>query len=343
LVWTTETIKEIRTSYKEGKYAALFIDGADRPHISYLEDDHDNLRYVYKEGENWRFAYPDAGGNVGGYTSIFVDSKYNVHISYCQGPLTNNFCVKLKYVTAKVGLDLSSKEFENLTWTKTVVDSDYTGTYSSIAKSGGRVAIAYYDWNNYKLKLAILKDGSWSKQDFDNDFKLDHGLYSSLAFDNDGYIHIAFQDLGSGYYKELYWDDDEDEYLNRNIDSQRYVGLYSSLALDTADNAHISYMDDTYDDLRYATNSSGAWVTSVISSTGNVGDSSSIALVGNVPHVAFYDLEGGDLEYATLSGSNWITTTVDYSKEYKHRAVPGYCHQSCDEPSLYQLLRFNEY
>ncbi|MBN1537971.1 MAG: hypothetical protein JW908_14625 [Anaerolineales bacterium] len=323
LGWTIETVKEIRTDFKEGKYAALYIDSVNRPHMSYLEDDHDNLRYVYKEGDNWRFAYPDTGGNVGGYTSIFVDSKFNVHISYCQGPLTNNFCVKLKYVTAKVGLDLSSKEFENLTWTKTVVDTDYTGTYSSIAKSGGKVAIAYYDWNNYKLKLATLKDGTWSKQDFDDDFELDHGLYCSLAFDNDGYIHIAFQDLGSGYYKELYWDDDEDEYLDRNIDSQRYVGLHTSLALDTTDKAHISYMDDTYDDLRYATNSSGAWVTSVISSTGNVGDSSSIALDStNKPHVAYYDLEGGDLEYATLSGSNWITTTVDYTKKVNTGLFP---------------------
>jgi len=306
LVWTTETVIENRTSYKEGKYAALFIDGADRPHISFLEDDHDNLRYVYKEGNNWRFAYPDTGGNVGGHTSIFVDDKYNVHIAYCQGPLTNNFCVKLKYVTAKV----SDNKPEDWSWAKTTIEGNYAGTYASIAKGGGKVAISYYDWNNYKLKLAVLKSGTWDIDDFDIDG--DHGLYTSVAFDNDNYIHIAFQDLGSGNYKELYWDDEEDEYLTRNIANQRYVGLYTSLALDSTDKAHISYVDDTYDDLRYATGSGSSWTTSVITATNYL--SSSIALAGNTPHVAYYayhDAENGDLKYATLSGSSWITTTID--------------------------------
>ncbi len=311
LAWSTETVKQDRTDYKEGKYAALYIDNADRPHISYLEDDHDNLRYVYKEGNNWRYADPDEGGNVGGYTSIIVDSKYRVHISYCQGPLVNNYCVKLKYTTALV----SDDKPEDWSWEKATVEGDYAGTYSSIAKSGNTLAIAFYDWDDYKLKLATRNTktgavGDWDVEDFDYDG--DHGLYTSIAFDNNSYIHIAFQDLLTGYYKELYYDEEEDEYLDRNIVRQRYVGLYTSLALDSTDKAHISYMDNTNYDLRYATGTSGSWTTSVISATGNVGMFSSIAVdSGNVPHVSYYDIEGGDLEYATLSGSSWVTTTVD--------------------------------
>lgn len=325
LAWTIETVKQDRTDYKEGKYASLYIDGANRPHISFLEDDHDNLRYTYKEGNNWRFAYPDTGGNVGGHTSIVVDSNYRVHISYCQGPLTNNFCFKLRYATAK----LSDDRPEDWSWERTTIEGGHTGTYSSIAKDkdGSKVAISYYDWDNHKLKLAVLKNGSWDIDDFDYDG--DHGLYTSIAFDRDkefgvdknNDIHIAFQDLGSGYYKELYWDDDEDEYLDRNITRQLYVGLHTSLALDSTDTAHISYKDDTSDDIKYATGTSGSWTTSVISATGNLGEHSSIAVDStNKPHVAYYifhdkeeadDKDNGDLKYATLSGSSWITTIVD--------------------------------
>ncbi len=319
IIWTTETVQQDRTDYKEGKFTALYIDNADRPHISFLEDDHDNLRYVYKEGNNWRFAYPDEGGNVGGYTSIYVDSSFKVHISYCQGPLVDNFCVKLKYVTAKVSDDRP----EDWTWSKTTIESNYTGTYSSISKgsgSKGKVAISYYDWDKHKLKLAVLGTGGWDTDSFD--IEGDHGLYTSLAFDNNNYIHIAFQDLQDGFYKEIYWNNTEKEYFSRNIDWQKDVGLSSSLALDSLDKAHISYMDDTSDDLKYATNTSGVWATSIISATGNVGVYSSIAVdAANAPHVAYYDIDGGDLEYATLSGSSWITTTVDHPGDDDDHAV----------------------
>jgi len=313
MVWSTEIVQEVKTDYKEGKYVSLTFDYLNRPHMSFIEEDHDNLRYVYKEGNNWRFAYPDASGNVGGYTSILVDNNLNVHISYCQGPLTDNICKALKYVTAKIKDDKP----ENWTWNKTTVDTGLlTGTYSSIAKKGKNIFISYLDGKNRRLKVATLSEGSWSTQTFDSNNN--DGYYTSIAADAslNNRFRVAYMDLADGLYKELYYDTAKKEYQTRSIDSQRDVGLSTALALDNGNRAHISYMDDTSDDLKYATNTGGTWVTGVISSTGDVGVYSSIAVDwGNVPHVAYYDIGAGDLEYATLSGGNWVHTTVDNTKD----------------------------
>jgi len=83
--------------------------------------------------------------------------------------------------------------------------------------------------------------------------------------------------------------------------------------VDGSDKLHISYFDLLTADLKYATNTSGIWVTSIVDSTDAVGTFTSIAVDGsdNV-HISYYDATNGDLKYATPDGlGGWDISTLD--------------------------------
>ena len=101
------------------------------------------------------------------------------------------------------------------------------------------------------------------------------------------------------------------------IDSDSYVGEYSSIAVDSNNNVHISYykgqdlLGGSAYDLKYATNASGAWVTTTIDSTGTVGTYTSLAIDSNDNvHISYRD-EGNGLKYATNASGSWVTTVID--------------------------------
>ncbi|RJQ15337.1 MAG: hypothetical protein C4560_10850 [Nitrospiraceae bacterium] len=89
------------------------------------------------------------------------------------------------------------------------------------------------------------------------------------------------------------------------------LGQNSSIAVDSNRKVHISYYDSTNDDLKYATNASGLWVTTTIDSTYDVGKYSSIAIdSNNRVHISYY---GNYLKYATNASGVWTISTVDTS------------------------------
>ena len=101
------------------------------------------------------------------------------------------------------------------------------------------------------------------------------------------------------------------------LDSVGDVGEYSSIAIDSYGFKHISYFDDTNDDLKYATDQTGSWVTTSVDATWHsVGKYSSIAIDSNDGvHISYYDDTNRNLKYATCSSacsiaSNWDTVTA---------------------------------
>jgi len=66
-----------------GKYTSLALDAADRPHISYYDDAHYELRYAHFDGTRWLTETVAAGDYLtGAYTSLALDAQGRPHISY---------------------------------------------------------------------------------------------------------------------------------------------------------------------------------------------------------------------------------------------------------------------
>jgi hypothetical protein len=92
------------------------------------------------------------------------------------------------------------------------------------------------------------------------------------------------------------------------------VGESTSIALDGDGKVHIGYRDNTNTALKYATNTSGSWVTKTIDNSADVGYAASIVLGKNGKvHISYRDDTNSTLKYATNASGKWVTKTVDNS------------------------------
>ena len=144
------------------------------------------------------------------------------------------------------------------------------------------------------------------------------GAYTSIAIDSYGFRHISYQDTTN--YDLKYATDKTGSWVTVSVDTIGYVGDTTSIAIDSNDVVHISYVEN-YDDLKYATCSSGCTTASnwdiVFVDTTDSMSMTSIAIDSNdALHISYLDYTNKDLKYATCSSgctsaSNWNNVSID--------------------------------
>ncbi|MCA8942683.1 MAG: fibronectin type III domain-containing protein [Planctomycetes bacterium] len=142
---------------------------------------------------------------------------------------------------------------------------------------------------------------------------------TALAEDSTGAVHVAFQSTDAsvrhavrpvaGTWTVEVVDPGPGTFLGESI----------SMIVDSMDHVHLTYYDDRTEALRYASNQTGAWVTSVIDDDGDVGTESSVAIdaAGSI-HVSYVSESAEDLKYATNASGAWRTFTVDSASDVSH-------------------------
>ena len=117
------------------------------------------------------------------------------------------------------------------------------------------------------------------------------GAYTSIAIDSYGFRHISYQDTTN--YDLKYATDKTGSWVTVSVDTIGYVGDTTSIAIDSNDVVHISYVEN-YDDLKYATCSSGCTTASnwdiVFVDTTDSMSMTSIAIDSNdALHISYLD------------------------------------------------------
>ena len=289
--WRIQTVDSVGNV---GYEPSLALDSDGYPHISYYDDNNDDLKYAYWDGIKWQMQTVDSEDNVGWYTSLALDSIGYPHISYHDSTNGN-----LKYAY-----------WDGANWQIETVDSKrQVGEFTSLAlDSIGYPHISYFDRTNHDLKYAYWDGADWQMQTVDSEDNV--GWYTSLALDSIGYPHISYHDSTNGNLKYAYWDGAN--WQIQTVDSEGSVGSCTSLALDSDDYPHISYRDLSNDDLKYAYLDGADWQIVTVDSEGQVGEYTSLALDSiGYPHISYWDLSNHDLKYAYWDGANWQIETVD--------------------------------
>ncbi|MDG1551256.1 MAG: putative Ig domain-containing protein, partial [Candidatus Poseidoniaceae archaeon] len=284
-----------------GNSSSMVMDSNGKIHIAYSDITNTKVKYATDKSGAW---VDTIIGTFQGSISIAVDSNNNVHIAYTSS-------LNLYYATDKSG-----------SWVSSVADSTFgTGFYPSIAiDSNDKVHIAHHNlMSSGRLRHTTDASGSWVTSVLTLSGQ-DNGQWPSIAIDSNDKIHISYYQAAHTSTPSLlginYITDKSGAWVSICIDNFNAAadanGPPTSLSIDSNDNIHISYFDDINEDLKYATDKSGSWQTSIIDSTGESGHYSSLAVDSsdNV-HISYFQNPNGDLKYATDKSGSWATSTLD--------------------------------
>ena len=310
--WDIQTV-DGNATYGVGRYSSsLDIDDYKRPHISYYDEEYDNLRYAKWDGIQWLISQIDETGNVGQHNSIKLDAKNQPHISYHD--LSNG--------------DLKYAHFNGLSWnTETLETSGTIGKFTSIAVDEENYPhISYFYSTNFDLKYAYYNGSSWTTVVVESTGNI--GSYTSLALNSTGHPHLLHYDSDNSRLKHAFYDGSSWNTTTIIDESSTNVGHDTSLAVDANDKLHASYYDITNTSLKYAYYDGSSWNTETVDNSASVGKYTSIALdSNNNPHISYYDETNKNLKYAYYDGSNWNIETVDNTTnvgEYTSIALDKY-------------------
>jgi len=336
--WVNETIDD---SASVGMYSSIGLDSNGKAHIGYYDVTNYYLKYATNASGSWVYETADSSyGNTGRDTSLAIDSNDKVHISYSKNldvlMYTNNVSggwseKMLDEIEPDVGqyssiaVDINNKihvSYKAAYHLRYATNSSGKWVLSSIDEGGNKGTgsrlvidsngvdhITYYDAMANDLLYATNASGTWSISTIDGYMESS----SSMAIDSGDKLHLSYRDNDVLVYatnETGSWD------FTIVDNALSYSGGQTSIALDLDGNPHIAYYcraltaDPGY--LKYATNSSGSWVTTTIDNVGNVGQHTSIAADsnGNV-HIVYYDVTNGDLKYATDASGSWVLSTID--------------------------------
>ena len=282
----------------------------------------DGLWYSCRGANNvWNTKLVDSAPRVGEYASLAFNTNNWPFISYYDA------------VNGKLKLAYSANGGSS--WTILLAPTPVP-TVALRQTPDQAVEATFWDMEQERLAAALDPSEMTPEQPHISLTSFGAGKHTSIGVDVRNWVYITyFSDYDGALWLALYNGDPmgnpwEFHKLDDYNDQGR-VGLWSSIAIEYRDNtnifAHISYMDEKYDDLKYAywkfSNRSKQIYT--VESAPRVGSFSSIALLdGDTPvisYLEFITVNGkitGKLKFAkslSIPNNTWAITTVDSVSE----------------------------
>jgi hypothetical protein len=300
MVGNAAVVTEVDTT--GGSHNSIAVDISGHAHISYAADGSfhfnpvNSLKYATNVAGSWIIETVDNADDVGGYSSIVLDSAGRAHISYYDYTSGN-----LKYATNASG-----------SWTITVLDSSGSvGRFTAIAADASdNLHISYYDDTNGTLKYATNTSGTWVNASIGPN---NCAGFTSIALDPSDHVYItciASNDLRLYTNTAGTWDS---EIIENDVADSSNSGMYTAVAADAAGDIHIAYMDKSQGSLKYAINTTGSWViTEVETINGITGEYVALALDSlNKAHISYSNFTEPSVRYATNRSGTWVITHVE--------------------------------
>jgi hypothetical protein len=244
--------------------------------------------------------FPFESFGYGKHSSIFIDRRNHVHITY-----HDEIDGSLEYVRWEGGdrwfgkiVDDPGDQGDEGLWTSLEVDYNFN------------VHVAYMSEKYDDLKYAKRNaEGGWNITTLDGNRPgngTDVGSFASIAIDGEFRPHITYYDFTQDSIRHAWKTDGE--WKGEVIENTGMTGWYTSIAIDPGSNTktndnilHVSYYNVTRGDLKYARKSDGGgWAIQTLDQTGaaNIGLFTSISLDGDArPAISYLHASNGTMRY----------------------------------------------
>lgn len=211
--------------------------------------------------------------------SLAVDSVGAIHACYGL-----NYG-KLIYATNATGV-----------WTYTEADSLVPGAIGGdcdiAVDNAGSIHISYLEYSTQDLMYLGNVSGGWTldRVDIDDSTKLSQKHHTSIKVDAAGNPHIAYVH-GASDFDLHYATKQSGSWTIVKINTNGDAGFYCDLALDSRGFAHIVYRNWTTDELKYASNQSGNWISDVLANATTAEMSIAVDSADNIHMTFVYDTQ----------------------------------------------------
>ena len=279
--------EDVKTRYE------IRVSEGDIINVEYVGED--DFSFRVKRNNDWLIETVDSVGDLGGYTSLALDSNCRPRMSYYSS--TNK---EVKYAV-----------YSEDSWQIEVLDSvGYWGGHTSLSiDSLDKSYLCYHDdYEDDALKYAHYDGNQWITKIVD--VESGPGKYTSMALNSLNQPHISYSSGSSRNLKHAFFNGNQ--WQIGVVDSSGDVGKGTSIALDLSGLPHISYTDYGNNYLKYARNDGNQWHIEIIDPTTEVRFDTALALNSqDIPYICYLDTNNQKLKLAYLDGDQWHIDVVD--------------------------------
>src|SRR3989338_7189343 len=297
----------------EGTSLSMAIDSSGYVHATYQVASA-YLTHLTNRSGSWVDVNIDSGSNgTGSPNNIVIDSSDNLHVIYYEARGSGNY-----------GISYATKAASGSSWTVTELSSVWPAyTWPSVAlDTSQNLHMVYKNGSTGGLDYQTKPSGSSTWGAVTTVLSSGVDEYVNLVADASNNLYVSFYNSTDDDLKYVHYDNSGGmgwDASATTLDSSGDVGSYNAIVA-SGGTAHIIYYDATNTSLKYATNSSGAWVSSTLDNSTNItGEISTLILdAANAVHIFHYwsytdsgtGLGTTDFMHITNASAAWVSETV---------------------------------
>ena len=312
-LWQTQSVDSGTGSSSGMRHMSIAMGPDNLPHISYVEEALDLVKYAHFDGSSWNVTQIDDLNYDVFDTSIVLNSSGLPEIAY----MVRNYSGS----TWDYGLRYAT--FNGTSWSIDSVMSRASGySWGSLdhaLNSSDSPHIVYFDDYDDSLYHAAGSNGSWVT----TKIKSNAGYYSagysssSIAIDSDGGLHVSYyersgRDLEYAYlgFGETSWAITADV---AGGSTSYYFGVDNSIGLDSNGKPRIAYFEPSFSDLEFAScdsscDSASSWEIRTLAEDGTTGQYVEMSIDHNdIVHMGYYNSSSSTVNYLTIRDGPILT------------------------------------